>query len=282
VIAVTRPKQKSPAGIQSVEIGLKVLDALVKLDRPAALREVARQAGLSTSKIHRYLVSLSRTGLVVQHAGSGAYDLGPKALHLGLAALSRLDSQKLAADAVETLHARTGHTVALFVWGNRGPTIVRWKEAIQAVTVNARPGHVLSTTGSASGRVFAAFLPQDVVAPFVQAEFQSGLRAQYHGRPIEPIAFERLLDNIRKEYISIARGDVMAGVDAISAPVFNHEQTVTFVLSVWGAQGLIDVDRDGDCSSLLLRTASELSSQLGYSGSFPLFDSTKKLVGERL
>jgi DNA-binding IclR family transcriptional regulator len=125
---------------------------LIGLDRAAQLRDIARAAGMSTSGTHRYLVSLLRTGIVVQDAASGDYDLGTKALQIGLSAMSRIDNFKLASEALEELHAKAAQTVALLVWGNRGATIVRWKEAVRAVTVNARAGCVLPTTASASGR----------------------------------------------------------------------------------------------------------------------------------
>ena len=76
------------AGIQSVEVGFTLLDALSRAAGPLMLRDLAAAAGMSAAKAHRYLVSFQRLGLVVQDPRTTRYDLGPAALHLGLASLS--------------------------------------------------------------------------------------------------------------------------------------------------------------------------------------------------
>ena len=58
-------------GIQSVEIGMRVLTALASLPGPAALSAVAQAAGLSASQTHRYLSSLITAGLARQQAATG-------------------------------------------------------------------------------------------------------------------------------------------------------------------------------------------------------------------
>ena len=78
------------AGIQSVEVGFSLLDVLANSGDALMLRDLAAKAGMSAAKAHRYLVSFQRLELVTQDAGSTRYDLGPAALKLGLASLSRL------------------------------------------------------------------------------------------------------------------------------------------------------------------------------------------------
>jgi DNA-binding IclR family transcriptional regulator len=115
---------KERAGIQSVEVGFGLLEVLSQARGPLMLRDLAAAAGMSAAKAHRYLVSFQRLQLVVQDSGT-RYDLGPAALMLGLASLSRLDAVKLARERVADLVGKIGHTLALAVWGNHGPTIVQ-------------------------------------------------------------------------------------------------------------------------------------------------------------
>src|SRR3954463_4517052 len=129
---------KERAGIQSVEVGFGLLQVLGEADGPLMLRDLARAANMSAAKAHRYLVSFQRLGLVVQDSASTRYDLGPAALKLGLASLSRLDAVKLARPRVAALVTEIAQTMALAVWGNHGPTIVHWEASPQTVTVNLR------------------------------------------------------------------------------------------------------------------------------------------------
>src|SRR5665647_1424992 len=154
---------KERAGIQSVEVGFGLLEALSLAPGPLMLRDLAAAAGMSAAKAHRYLVSFQRLRLVAQDAASTRYDLGPAALKLGLASLSRLDAVKLARERIGPLGEQIGHTLALAVWGNHGTTIVHWEESPQAVTVNLRLGDVMPLLSSATGRCFAAFLSRDAI-----------------------------------------------------------------------------------------------------------------------
>ncbi|MFY8105148.1 MAG: helix-turn-helix domain-containing protein, partial [Ramlibacter sp.] len=47
---------KERAGIQSVEVGFALLDALARAPGPLMLRDLAAAAGMSAAKAHRYLV----------------------------------------------------------------------------------------------------------------------------------------------------------------------------------------------------------------------------------
>jgi len=257
VTEAERPAQ----GVQSVELGFGILEALAALGRPAPLREIAKAAGVPVGKTHRYLVSLTRIGLILQEGRGGNYDLGPGALRLGLAALRRLDHHGMAEEALSRLHERVGHTAGLLIWGSHGPTILRWKEADRAVTVNARPGHALPTTLSASGRVFAAFLPMRLVEPFLAEELAAGPAAKKgHDRE----SFAAILAQVRRDRLAVTRGEVVPGVDAVSAPVFDHDGTLKFVLSVWGSSAWIDLSPDGPVCPALRAAAADLSAQFGY------------------
>ena len=73
-----------------------VLEVLARGDGPLMLRDLAAAAGMSAAKAHRYLVSFQRLGLVQQDSISTRYELGPAALRVGLAALSRVDAVRMA------------------------------------------------------------------------------------------------------------------------------------------------------------------------------------------
>src|SRR5690242_5309786 len=77
----------SRQGIQSVEIAMTVLLALENGSGPMSLTALAAASGMTASKVHRYLVSLSRIGLVAQSRSTGLYDMGPSLRRLGVEAL---------------------------------------------------------------------------------------------------------------------------------------------------------------------------------------------------
>src|SRR5262245_54618374 len=165
--------RKPRRGIQSVEVGGRLLHALAHRGRAMALKDLAADAGMTAAKAHPYLVSFGHIGLVEQDRDSGRYALGPLALQLGLISLQQADPVRIAAPLLPQLAARCGHTVALVVWGGRGPTIVLREASPSAVHVDMRHGTVFSIAGTASGRLFAAYLEPAAVRPIYEAERQA-------------------------------------------------------------------------------------------------------------
>jgi DNA-binding IclR family transcriptional regulator len=256
-------KKKPQQGVNGVEIGLRLAFALARAPGPMALKELARAAKLPPSKAHRYLVSLCRAGMVRQDGPNGRYDLGTGALELGLAAQRRLDEFRLAEEAIGELYELTGLTVGLVVWGDHGPTVVRRKEGTHPVTVSTRVGSNMSVIRTNAGRLFAAFLPKVLTAPFIEAEFKTGGPVLDMGKAIDRAGFEQVLARVREQRLCRNRGDTVAGIDAVSAPVFDHDGRIAMVMSIMGARGAIDLALDSPPVKQLVRVSNELSLKLG-------------------
>jgi DNA-binding IclR family transcriptional regulator len=257
---------KERAGIQSVEVGFALLDVLGQSAGPLMLRDLAAAAGMSAAKAHRYLVSFQRLALVVQDAGTTRYDLGPAALKLGLASLSRLDAVKLARERVGPLMEAIGHTIALAVWGNHGPTVVHWEESPQAVTVNLRLGDVMPLLSSATGRCFAAYVSRDAIAPMLRDEMA---RAQKAGRTDVPATMaevKAMLDDVRARRAARVVDTLLPGIVGFCAPVFDSDGHIVLGIVTLGSVATFDAAWDGAVHRPLAAAAAQLSADLGYGG----------------
>ncbi|MDL5033028.1 IclR family transcriptional regulator [Pelomonas sp. APW6] len=250
---------RGPRGIQSVEVGGQLLVALAHHGRPLALKDLAREAGMTPAKAHPYLVSYIKLGLVEQENGGGRYGLGPLALQLGLISLQQYDPVRLATPRIEELALSLGHTVAIAVWGNRGPTIVRVAEAPSPVHISMRHGTVMSLRGTASGRLFAAYLPP--------AQVLEALRLN-ETADAEPArftpTFEAILAQTRATGLAQSRDGVVAGVSALAAPVFDDGGRMVLSLTAIGPSGHFELDEHHTPARELRRVARELSRQLGW------------------
>ena len=257
---------KERAGIQSVEVGFGLLAALSLAPGPLMLRDLAAAAGMSAAKAHRYLVSFQRLRLVAQDVVSTRYDLGPAALKLGLASLSRLDAVRLARERIALLGEKIGHTLALAVWGNHGPTIVHWEESAQAITVNLRLGDVMPLLTSATGRCFAAFLSREAITPLLKEEVAL---AQKHGRTDVPASMAQvraLLDEVRERGAARVVDTLLPGIVAFCVPVLDSDGHIVLGLVALGPAGTFDPEWDGAVDRPLRAAARQLSSDLGYRG----------------
>jgi DNA-binding IclR family transcriptional regulator len=262
-----------------VEVGGQLLRALADHGRPLALKDLAAAAGMPAAKAHPYLVSYGRLGLVERVAETGHYGLGPLALQMGLIALHQYDPVRLATPLIESLAQQTGQTCAIAVWGHRGPTIVRVAEAPTPVHVTLSHGAVMSLTGTASGRLFAAFGPRDVVQRALDEEARQARgaspspKAPKARRAPGPApgfgrgaAFDEAIAQVRAAGLARVDGLVVPGIRAMAAPVFDARGALVVGLTAVGPEATFDLAPGGPLATALRRAAERLSAGLGWRG----------------
>ena len=259
--ATARRRQR---GIQSIEVGMRVLQALTEQRRPLPLKEIGQLADMAPAKAHPYLVSFMHVGLVKQNPLTGHYELGPGALQLGLAALQQLDPLTEASEEAAQLAARSDLSVALAVWGQLGPTVVRLDEPRYPLHVNLRVGTVMSLFNTITGRVFAAYLPDKMVRSMLEDEHRrvvGGTSATFDSPEVQA-----LLTEIRATGLGRGLSMPQPGVNTLCAPVFDAAGQIALVMTMIGPQGIFDAEIDGPAGRLLREHAQKVSRRLGYTG----------------
>ncbi|MCW5771750.1 MAG: IclR family transcriptional regulator [Rhodospirillaceae bacterium] len=250
----TKASGREPLGIQSVEVAARILRALAEGGGVLPLRELAAATGMHRGKVHRYLISLARAGLVSREAEAGSYSIGPLAITAGLAGLYRLDPVRLAYEALPALRDRIGETVLLAVWGENGATVIALENSATPVTLNVRVGSVLPLRTSAAGRIFAAFLPE------------AAARAVRGGAPREKAALESALAAIRADGIAWVEGTLIPGLNAAAVPVFDHLGKLALAIGAVGRRETMSPEKSGAVARALIEGAAALSRRLGYAG----------------
>lgn len=252
-------------GIQSIEVGVRLLDVLAAASGPMTLRDLGIGAGMSSSKARRYLVSLKKCGIVEQDPTTGRYDLGEMSLRLGLAALNRRSIVREATLATIELNRIADETVALSVWGEHGPTIIGWYDSTNIVICNLNVGSVLPILRSATGRVFLAYLPRGVTQPQVDREMAADPKTALLG--IKSAAdIDRIVAQVRRRRLGVTRGDFLPGLSAVAAPIFDSQGRLVAAMAMLGVPGRFDNPEPNSHVAQLKRTAETVSRKLGFRG----------------
>ncbi len=251
-------------GIQSIEVGFRLLDVLASTNRPMMLRDIAKGAGMPAAKAHRYMVSFLRIGIVEQEASSGRYDLGAYALNLGLSGLGRLDPVRLGSPILDALCEEIHETVALAVWGNYGATIVRIVDAGAPITITLRAGTVLSLSKSATGRAFSAFYRSPYLKKLLDEELRETAESSDTAVTTVRRQLEKTLTEIRERGIARATGSLTPGINGFSAPVFDQSGNMVAAITSLGAVGEFNVEWDSPLVKAIQAAAHTLSERLGY------------------
>lgn len=246
-------------GIQSIEVGGRILDALSKATAPMMLRDLAATAGLTPAQSHAYLTSFRHTGLVEQDAQTGQYSLGNFAMRLAIGRIQSVPLLSAASRAVEMLSERLGHMALMVVWGPHGPTIVQVQAGASTLAVNIRLGTLFSVTGSASGHVFAAYGHQPGIQDLADAELKGQPGTPSLGTVPDRKALNEALARTRDRGYASTVGAPIPDISAVSAPVFDAAHQLALAITFIGRSGDLSTEPDAPAVQQLLTTTTELS-----------------------
>jgi DNA-binding IclR family transcriptional regulator len=142
--------------------------------------------------------------------------------------------------------------------------VVQLEEPGQPVHIVMRAGSVMALLETATGRAFAAFLPEKTI----NAALESGLDRHGVGynpkRAVKGAKVADMLTEVRKHGLARALGDPLPGVNAFSAPVFDHSGHVALVITAMGPEGTFDARWDSPIAHALRDCAGGISKRLGY------------------
>lgn len=243
-------------GIQSVEIGLRVLQSLSALGVPSSLSAIAQVCDMAAPQVHRYLQSLIAAGMARQEADTGRYDLGPAAIKLGLVALARTDAFRLVDAMISDYCLRTGQTVQIAALGPLGPTIVRWYSGGPSVATSLSVGSLLSLVHSATGRAFIAFAPSVETRDLVAKELRRS--------PFTKSELDKICAQIRIDGRAGVSGTVIPGLSAAAFPIFNLQGQPVLTATLLWPEILVD-ERQTAFADELADICRQISGQLGWS-----------------
>jgi len=248
-------KSRPQRGIQSVEVGFRLIRALEAAPGKLSLKALAESANMPTSSAHLYMVSFCRLGLAVQDPITLRYGIGAYAVQLGLTGLRQLEVSDVARGYLEDLQVKIPLAVYLSVWGNMGPTIVLKLDGRFQSPLSVRVGYVSPLLSSATGAVYLTYMPDYDLKQVLKRELSE------HGR--KKIDLEAIRKQVRDTGVGISIGQMNEGYAAVSAPVLNHDDRLAASITALGPHSLVDQSPDGSLARSLRRTAANIASALG-------------------
>lgn len=250
-------------GVQSIEVGSQLLEALADSTGPLYLGELASAANMSGSKARRYLVSLLHCGFVEQDSTTGRYDLGRMSLRVGLTTLNRQNAIRIATASLINLNQEMDRTVLLSIWSERGPIIIAWYDSSETLICNLNVGSILPVLRSVSGRLFLAYLPRGTTQSLLSIELKNEF-VQTKLRIRTEKDASRIIREIQRVGLSHTEELLVPGLSALGAPIFDHQGRIVAVMGIVGLPGTLHPSGPGSDGEVLLRRTREVSQRLGF------------------
>lgn len=258
-----RPGTRDPmdAGNRTIVIGVRLLQAVSRMNGPATLTEIATRTGMSVSRAYRYLTSLTQTGLLRHEIETGKYDLGPAAIELGIAAMARVDMIRIASDVMRELTEQVHLVSILVVWGSNGPTVIKWEQGRLDLSVRIREGLNLPMPITASGRLFMTYHDAKEVQPLLERDVKAWNASAK--KKLDKKAIEAIRKDVRKQGMACTIGLRTVQTQAIAAPIFDADGRLTMSISLVGVVGSFDTSVDGTPARALKAATQRLSKMVG-------------------
>ena len=188
------------------------------------LTEICRQVGIHKSKGHSILSTLGQFGFVEKDPQAKTYSLGPALIFLSRHVLDNLHYPEIVAPFLDNLAKETNGTALFGLIYGEHLLVVGKREGNQNIGLSIRPGHRFHITLGAHGKAMVAFMPEAE-----REKILSKKRVYFHGLDISRLNMKRLREELtqcRQRGYAQDVGEITAGVNFVSAPVFGVQERI--------------------------------------------------------
>jgi IclR family KDG regulon transcriptional repressor len=209
--------------LQSAARAARVLLAFTRAEQWNAA-SLARELGLHRSVVHRLLLTLTTSGLLVRDESTSAYSLAPVVARLRHQAESEKGLVRMTRPHLEALWRQSGETVALCVLRGDQGLCVDVVESRQSMRFTVHPGEMFPLNAGCIGKTILAFQPADTIERLLA---RGPLMRFTENTIVEPAALVAELEGIRKAGVGFSDAEITPGARSVGAPVFNADGSVS-------------------------------------------------------
>jgi IclR family acetate operon transcriptional repressor len=255
-----RPQTAGGSDLESVDLILRLLELLARSREPRGVSDVARELGITRPRAHRHLRALVQRGYACQDPRSEGYEVGVKVLALGEAVRDRFDIVRAIRPQMGALREATGLAVTATTLVEGAVTVVEMLQGRTLIEFTVRPGARLDFHASAHGLIALAYGPPDLVERVLAAP----LTAWTDRTVTDPAAVRASVAQVRRQGWATAVDAVQIGVNALAAPVFDHNGDWRGAIALVGATQAIPEVPSPEQLALVTGAAEAASRNMGW------------------
>lgn len=238
--------------IQSLQIGIGILEIIAEQNRPLKFTEIQELTGISKSNLYKYINTFVQSQILHRDSETGSYLFGSKLIKFGLVAADQENVLGRITPYLEMLSKKSNCSVTYSIWTENGPMVIKLYNSNGGFNIGVQVGTILPP-GSSAGKIFLTFKEQPLISEWKEQELE--------GMPLEQReAFEQELRTIRQSEIAFAAEPIVQSVSSVSFPVFNHQKQLISAVAVVGFNGQIPKTEDEPLSQYIKEISKQISS----------------------
>lgn len=258
-----RPTLHGPAAggqVQSLARALALLEEVARIERGAALGDLAASVGLAPSTAHRLLKGLEAARFVAHDGERGLWFVGVKAFNVGAAFLGARDVVALARPVMRALMEQSGESVNLAALEDGEVVFLAQVECRQMMRALTRPGGTAPLHASGVGKALLAALPDDEAVRLIDA---TKLR-RYTANTLatsETLAADRAAARARGH--AVDDEEFTPGLRCVAAAIHDETGRPVAALSLSGPSARITDGRVAELGRLVRDQADKITQAIG-------------------
>lgn len=258
----------APSSVQVLDRSLKLLELVASSDG-AALTDLAAEADMAPSTVHRLLSSLANHGMVTHDAETGAWTIGLKAFEIGNAFLRFRKLGTISRSFLKHLMETCGETANIGVEDEGEVVFISQVESHAPMRAFFRPGR--------RGPIHASGIGKAILSTWGNADVERLLAKRQLVRFTETTrdtlpALLQDLSAIRARGWSIDDEEHTLGMRCIAAPIFNEYGEAIAGISVSGPTVRLPDDKLAAIGPVVWETADALTRAMGGRRALSLAD----------
>lgn len=245
--------------LKSLDVSLRVLEALDNGAPERGISDLAREVGASKAAIYRILTTFARRGFVIQNPATSQYAIGPRLRRFSHVASDKLDLVATARPFLTELRDTTLDTVHLAVLEGDEAVYIAKEDAVHPVQVTSRVGARCPAHCVATGKALLAFADAGIQERLLAA----GLPRYTPQTHADGNDFWQEMARIRERGCAINTGEWRTEVRGVAAPVFDASGRAVAAIGVCSPAARMPDARLSEACASVVDIASRLSAQLG-------------------
>jgi len=256
-------KTKPNYPIKVLDKTFSILDILLQHGSSMHMTEIAEKLGFYPSTVHRILDTLKHWGYVEQDSHTQKYQLGLKALELGMAKLHQMDLVREATPYLKELVNQCNETVHLGVLEEGEVLYLAKEESSQTIRMISYVGKRAPLHCTALGKVLLTYLSAEERKRILGEKVLPRLT---ENTITDKRELEKELSKIREQGFALDKEENEKDVHCVAAPIRNYKGDVIAALSISSPIFRIDRNAQNNIKEALLETSKKISKRLGYNG----------------
>lgn len=257
-MAATKASDDAKGGVMAIQLVLEILELLAKQES-VGVTELARSLDTTKARVFRHLRTLVDQSYAVQDPGTDRYSAGPRLLALArVADMAPYDLLvRIARPTMVRLRDEFGHSVNFSMVFGESVSIVETLQGSSIIGVIMRTHEGLPLHSTAAGKLLLAEmlamgkpLPQPPYEKFTENTIT------------DPESLRSELLRIREQGWAAAPEETVLGINAISAPIYDHRGEMVGMISLQSSIQFITRQPERAMIDAICKAAAEISAAL--------------------